>query len=215
MKKALLILALATTFASCKRQSNTPSQSTQSSNSTTTNTPTSTTTVNDAVGKIKLCFAMNLLPFVTDVFDYKNDTANFRMYHNGTKITNVDITYDSNGNLTRVSDFMQLSPNPTKAIWLAHGDSLVAEFDHLEYNGGDLSHSPNQIHDTKLMIYQSQSTLPYYNAPSRVDFHAHNNTLTNADFIADQYLGQGNDNTTLALWKWNLGKKYRLVYIQP
>lgn len=211
MKQLIFLLAIAfVSFTSCKKEK----QPEPTPPSSVTTTPTPTVTVNDTIGKTKMYFLVNLVPYVTDVFDYKNDTTNVRVYLNGTKLNNLDIIYN-NGNLVCVGNIKQLSPNPTKVIWLAQGDSLVVEFDNLEYNTFDLAHAANQIHGTKISLYQSLMAYPYYNGGTRLDFKAYDNTLTNADFIADQYLGQGNDGTTLALWKWNLGKKYRLVYIKP
>ena len=211
MKKTLLILAIATTFVSCKKQSNTPSQSTQSSTSTTTTTPTPTTTVNDTVGKTKLFFAVNLEPYTTSITDYKQDTSNFRVYLNGTKITNFNMTIDVNGNLLRYANFDTFAPNSTKAIWLATGDSLVVEFDHLEYSI-DPSHGFNTSHHSNLNVYSAlQPTLQYV-----VGWNNHvinDPSITFTDGANDPYLGTGTDVYGVT-FSWNLGRKYRLVYKQ-
>lgn len=208
MKKLTLILALSIAFASCKKQNNTNTPTTQSSASTSTTTPTSTTTVNDTVGKTRIYFTATLVDvYDTSPFDYKYDTLNTRIRLNQTYLSCTrQIT--SQGNLGA------LSRPFTNCIWMGSGDSLVVEFDSLEYNSGG-NYTQNYL-SGKIQINKAEFNSSGYMVYSQViDIPLKDWTITSTG--TDHNLGLGHWYTSSYPLNtgWYVGKPTKIVYKRP
>lgn len=207
MKKLLSIisiLAIVVLFDSCKKSSPTPTPSTPSA---VTPTPTPTTTVVDTVGKVRVFFTASLIDVVTSPFDYKYDTLNTRIRLNQTYIHCGRTLH--NGNLTALSII------PSTNIWMGSGDSLVVEFDSLEYNTS--FNNPLNSLNGKLQITEqtfNTSGGAVYNNLTPIPLKDY--TITGASSGIDHNLGLAYwFNSSTAQGSWCVGKRTKVVYIKP
>ncbi len=205
MKKVyLLFITLSIVmFASCKKDENAPTpQQPQQQVTPTPPAPTPT-------GK-ETYFAVTLCTQKTTPYDFKQDTTKVRVYHNGTRFYGIYPTYDSYG-LVYLSNFTSSQQGHTndKPIYMNSGDSIVVEFDSLEFSS-DATFGFNPKNNNYFKIYTSKKVLD-----NTLDIW---DTLLNSTAEAgDVHLGTaGNSSYPTLIRDWYLpSKKYRFVYRQP
>ena len=230
MKKIFLILIVAVSVLSCKKENNAPSQqSTQSSSNTTTTTPTPTTSINDTVGKIKVFYTIGFAYVITTstatpvVPDFKQDTSGVTIQLNGTRLTNYDVNSSVNYGLTGLTTHGDYG-GTMKPIWIKkstvfspyNGDSLIVELDHVELRYG-AGAGNNAIQSVTLKIWDEYGNqLAFEGGNQFINMTNCSTTYGNSTavnyYAANQYAPLiGFDNTTLNI-KWYLGGNFRYKF---
>ncbi len=216
MKPLIVIFALSIAFTSCKKQNNTPSQQ-PTQNNTTPTIPTSTTTVNDTVGKIKIFYTLQIGRIAITGRDYKQDTTNVRIYHNGTQLRNHFVNIAPDG-LCAIENGQFTGAHAEMPLWCNHGDSVVMIIDSLEINGTTSAQSERFLRIitkitkdasiggtliSQLDTYQYGTYFgilePYYTATK--------NTWN--------VLGTKINSTSGLSETWVIGGRFKLVYVIP
>lgn len=220
MKNLIYILIIAIGLVACEKEeipAPTPQPITPTSPTTvTTTTPTNPTTVttvtpidttgNGNTDKVKLYYSLNLKSLKTTVTDYVHNTDNVRIYHNTTRLQNHVIAnnpVDATLGLSLIENCDCNQGVANAALMVSHGDSIVIEFDHLEYNMNNNVPSERFLSMFCRFYDENKNQLTQMNIPDAVAQGTYPNTN-------DPAIGYGVNQFTG--YNWLLGKSYRMVY---
>lgn len=213
MKNILFITLLIIGLASCKKEPQLVPDEPETipvKNDTTVIINPDTTKTSDTIGKTKIYFLLNISLAITDVIDYKQDTSNVRVFVNNKLFTKLHGQYNGQ-DLIGYANFIYWpgQTNNTEAIWMKKGDSLVIEFDHLEYSTDNPGF--NVPHNNTLKVYKNAPLVANQvnNAGNEVIY---DNGLIVTMVNTDKYLGIGKEDGGRT-YTWYLGRKYRKVFI--